>query len=153
VATADELDEVDRTLLTLLIENSRLSHAELGRRVKLSRAAVRERVNRLVRRGVIERFTVVLNPEALGKHVSAFFQIDVEPHHLLDVASVLANNEDVVSMYQTTGPSTLHVHAVLRDRADLERFLTQVLYRLEGITRVESHIVLTRFKTEYGVRV
>ncbi|MBO8127148.1 MAG: Lrp/AsnC family transcriptional regulator [Firmicutes bacterium] len=144
------MDEIDYRLINDLISDSRTSYAELGRRYNLSRVAIRDRINHLIETGVIEKFTIVVNPEKLGKHVSAFFEVDVEPHKLNEVATALAEHDAVLSIYLMTGPSTLHVHALLEDNQSLERFVHESIYSLPGVTRVESHLVLTRYKNRRG---
>lgn len=147
------VDEVDEKILDLLTQNGRMSYVEIGKHLNLSRVSVRERVNQLVERGVIEQFSVVINSEKAGKEVSAFFEVDCEPGHLVEVAETLVNHESVASCYQMTGPSTLHMHVLVENMAALETFVNEDLYALEGITRVESHILLRRFKSRSGLKL
>nr|WP_080843778.1 Lrp/AsnC family transcriptional regulator [Cytobacillus gottheilii] len=147
------MDKVDREILQLLTDNGRLSYVDIGKKLGLSRVAVRERVNRLVENGVIEQFTVVINSSKAGKEVSAFFEIDCEPSSLVKVAEALAENPNVASCYQMTGPSTLHTHVLVDNFDALERFINEELYALEGITRVESNILLRRFKSRRGLKL
>lgn len=148
-----KLDDIDRKIIELLVENGRLSYVELGKRVNLSRVAVRDRVDQLMERGVIEKFTAVINSEKVGKQVSAFFEVDVEPKQLVEVAQNLANNPNVASIYQMTGPSTLHMHVLVEDFGKLENFINEELYSVKGITRVESHVLLRRFKSRSGLKL
>lgn len=69
------------------------------------------------------------------------------------MAEKLAFNHSVVSCYQMTGPSTLHMHVLVDDFASLEKFINEELYALEGITRVESNILLRRFKSRLGLKL
>lgn len=147
------LDEIDRKLIKMLTENGRASYVDLGKELNLSRVAVRSRIEQLINSGVIEKFTVVVNSEKLGKKVSAFFEVDVEPKYLVDVAEKLANNPNVASIYQMTGPSTLHMHVLVDDFIQLEQFINEELYALKGITRVESHVLLRRFKSRSGLQL
>jgi len=142
-----KIDEIDRKILSFLSENGRMSYVDLGRELGLSRVAIRERINQLTEAGVIENFTIVINSEKLGKKVSAFFEVDCEPTALVSVAKKLAENPIVASCYQMTGPSTIHMHVLVEDFEQLEQFINTELYALEGITRVESHILLRRFKS------
>lgn len=144
------LDPIDVHLLNLLAEDSRTSFADLGRAVNLTRGAVRDRVRALTERGIIERFTIVVDPKKVGRSISAFFEIDVEPMNLTAVADKLAANPQVQSVNQMTGPSTLHVHAALKDSTDLERFLRESVYSLKGISMVRSYILLRSFKAKRG---
>ncbi|MFD2044851.1 Lrp/AsnC family transcriptional regulator [Ornithinibacillus salinisoli] len=146
-------DDIDRKLLNLLAEDGRLSYVELAEKVGLSRVAVKDRIQNLKEKGVIEKFTVVINSEKFGKNVSAFFEVDVEPKQLQEVAQNLANNTNVASIYQMTGPSTLHMHVLVEDFKKLETFINDELYSVEGITRVESSIILKRFKSRTGFKL
>jgi Lrp/AsnC family transcriptional regulator, leucine-responsive regulatory protein len=148
-----KLDDIDKKILQLLMENGRMSYADIGKKLNLSRVSIRERVNQLIDKGIIEKFTVVINSEKAGKAVSAFFEVDCEPASLVKVAETLANNENVASCYQMTGPSTLHMHVLVEDFEKLEHFINKELYSLEGITRVESHILLRRFKSRTGLTI
>ncbi|UCZ54192.1 Lrp/AsnC family transcriptional regulator [Bacillus shivajii] len=148
-----KIDETDRKILELLMENGRMSYVDIGKELNLSRVSVRERVNQLTENGVIEKFTVVINSEKVGKGVSAFFEVDCEPSSLVQVAESLASNPKVASCYQMTGPSTLHMHVLVEDFIKLEHFINEELYALEGITRVESHILLRRFRSRTGLKL
>ncbi len=148
-----KIDHIDRKILELLAENARMSYVDIGKELNLSRVSIRERVNQLIEAGVIEKFSVVINSEKVGKSVSAFFEVDCEPSSLVSVAENLANNPRVASCYQMTGPSTLHMHVLVEDFIALENFINEELYSLEGITRVESHILLRRFKSRTGLKL
>ncbi|EOR23172.1 Lrp/AsnC family transcriptional regulator [Cytobacillus oceanisediminis] len=148
-----KLDETDKRILDLLTANGRLSYVEIGKELNLSRVAIRERVSQLIENGVIEKFSAVINSEKVGKTVSAFFEVDCEPASLIQVAQTLAENPVVASCYQMTGPSTLHMHVLVEDFEALESFTNNELYSLEGITRVESHILLRRFKSRNGLKI
>ncbi|MEK5444822.1 MULTISPECIES: Lrp/AsnC ligand binding domain-containing protein [unclassified Fredinandcohnia] len=148
-----KLDETDKRILELLTINGRMSYVDIGKELGLSRVSIRERVNQLIEKGIIEKFSVVINSEKVGKGVSAFFEVDCEPASLVRVAETLVNNPSVASCYQMTGPSTLHMHVLVEDFAKLEKFINEELYSLDGITRVESHILLRRFKSRTGLKL
>jgi DNA-binding Lrp family transcriptional regulator len=77
VAGRLKIDETDRKIIKLLTDNGRMSYVDIEKELELSRVAVRERVNQLINEDVIERFTVVVNSEKIGRSVSAFFEVDV----------------------------------------------------------------------------
>ena len=144
------MDEVDKQILRVLEDIGRMSYAELGRRLDLTRVSIRERIVKLQKKGIIEKFTVVINPEKVDKKLSAFFEIDVEPNHLDEVANELAKEERVYSLYLMTGASTLHMHSLLKNQDELEDFLINKIYSQKGITRVKSNIILKRYKSREG---
>jgi len=146
-------NEIDQLLLDELIKDGRASYVELAKKVGLSRVAVKDRIQNLMDKGVIENFTVAINSEKFGKQVSAFFEVDVEPKQLQEVAQNLVDNPAVASIYQMTGPSTLHMHVLVEDFKMLESFINDELYSVQGITRVESHVILKRFKSRTGYKL
>lgn len=148
-----KIDDIDKKLLEELAKDGRKSYVELAEIVGLSRVAVKDRISHLQETGVIEKFTVVINSEKYGRRVSAFFDVDVEPYKLQEVAENLAANPNVASIYQMTGPSTLHMHVLVNDFEDLEVFINKELYSVQGITRVESHVILKRFKSRTGFKL
>ncbi|ERG68537.1 Lrp/AsnC family transcriptional regulator [Exiguobacterium chiriqhucha] len=70
------MDEIDRHIVSLMQGNARISVTELGKRIGLSTPAANERLKRLEERGVITGYRAVINPEKLGKHVTAFILYD-----------------------------------------------------------------------------
>jgi DNA-binding Lrp family transcriptional regulator len=149
----NKLDLIDQEILKLLSENSRMSYVEIGKRVNLSRVAVKSRMEALEKEGIIERFSIVINPEKVGRMISAFFDIEAEPRLLLEVAQKITDLEAVTDVYQMTGSSNLHVHATLELNEDLERFLREELYPIQGIVKIDCNVIVSRFKTRKGLRV
>ncbi len=148
-----KLDVTDQNILSILSENSRMSYVEIGKKVNLSRVAVKSRMEVLERDGVIERYSIVINPERVGRMVSAFFDIEVEPIRLFEVAKEISNIKAITDVYQMTGLSKLHVHATLELNEDLERFLRDELYVIKGIVKLDCNVIVSRFKTRKGLRL
>ncbi|MBX5487360.1 MAG: AsnC family transcriptional regulator, partial [Mycolicibacterium hassiacum] len=69
---ADELDDIDRTLLRELVADGRATLAHLASTAGLSVSAVQSRVRRLEARGVITGYTALINPELVGQQLSAY---------------------------------------------------------------------------------
>jgi len=149
----NRLDRIDQQILDLLVENSHESLLGIAEKVGLSRAAVKNRIEALERSGVIEQYTVILNPEKVGRNVSVFFDIQVNPAHLQTVAKALSEEDAVTDIYLMTGAGKLHVHAVLELNQDLERFVLEKLYPLPGIEHVSSDLIVSRIKTRKGIRI
>ncbi|MBP2643708.1 MAG: transcriptional regulator, AsnC family [Firmicutes bacterium] len=139
------LDKIDRQIIKYLSENGRLSNAELGRLVNLTRAAVRERINQLVEHGIIDRFTIVVNPLKAGKMLSMYFNINVEWSKLNLVVEQLLNSEEITNIYQMNGHPHLHIHALFDDQEHVKRYI-QELQTIDGITNVNSELLVTRYK-------
>ncbi|HEY9669121.1 MAG TPA: Lrp/AsnC family transcriptional regulator, partial [Coleofasciculaceae cyanobacterium] len=74
------LDDIDREILCLLQENSRMSSAELARRVNLSPPGLQKRLKKLEENGVIGRYVTLVNREALGLDLLCFAQVTLAHH-------------------------------------------------------------------------
>lgn len=150
---ASSLDEIDKMILSALHSNSRISYTDLAKKVNLSRVAVQARVQAMMENGLLEKFTIVINPEKLGIRVSAFFNVEVEPQYLMKVAEQLANEPCVTSLYHMTGPSKLHMHGLFASNREMEQFLQEKLYPLPGIMSVETQILIKRYKSRMGMKL
>lgn len=148
-----QLDEIDRKILSILHENSRISYTNLAKKIGLSRVAVQSRINVLIESNVIERFTVVINPEKIGIFVSAFFNVEVEPQYLQQAAEKLATEPGVTSLYHMTGPSKLHMHGIFANNQEMEGFMVNKLYTIPGIMSVDCQVLINRYKSRMGMKL
>ena len=73
------MDSTDQKLLGLLSMNSRLSFAELGRKINLSPSSVRERMQRLEDTGIIKKYSIQLDERKLGFELEAFMLLKLFP--------------------------------------------------------------------------
>ena len=147
------LDELDGKIVRLLQENARMSYTEIGQKVGLSRVAAKMRVQALERRGIIEGYTAVINPQKISGAVSCYFELETEPSALEDTAERLRQSELVTKIYRVTGSGRLHVHAVAASWEELEGFIREVIDPLPGLVRCECNMILSRIKDVKGLRL
>ena len=147
------LDPIDNHILERLTQNSRISYTDLAKEVNLSSVAVKDRIDRLVNQGIIEQFSIVINAEKLGKKISAYLELVVEPAHLNYIVRVLKENERVAVLYEMTGPCILHIHILVENLEEMERFMHESIYCLDGLVRVENQILLKRHKNQDGLNI
>ena len=144
-----DLDEIDRKILKQLQENARISNVDLADKVGLSAAPCLRRVRGLEDEGVIRKYVTLLDPLKLGLTVSVFIQVSLEKQmrNALDTfeASILARDE-VMECYLMTGDADYLVRVVVPDVAAYERFLKDVLTRLEGVAGIKSSFALKQVK-------
>lgn len=138
------MDATDRQIVALLVEDGRRTYDELGKRVSLSAPAVKRRVDRLRRDGVIQGFTAVVDHAALGATTEALLELFFAPGTLLDqVADVLRVHPEVVEAWSVTGEADAIARVRTLDNADLER-LIMALQRDGLVVRTSSQVVLSR---------
>ena len=149
----DGLDRLDQQIVQLLIGNARISYAELGERVGISRAAARMRVQVLEKKGDIEEYTTIVNPRKIGGAVSCYFEIETRPDALAEVTARLEASDLITQIYRVTGGDRLHVHAVASSSEEMERLITEVIDRLPGVVSCGCNVILSRVKDIKGLRL
>ena len=149
----DGLDELDKKIVELLINNARVSYSEIGEKVGISRVAVKMRVQSLEKRGIIEEYTTVINPQKISGAVFCYFEIETKPECLKTVAETLRRNEIITQIYRVTGKSKLHVHAVASSIEEMESLLTDCIDRLEGVKQYCCNVIFSRIKDIKGLRL
>ena len=117
------LDDADRAVLDLLLDDSRISLRMIGAQIGLTAPAVRERILRMEDAGVIEGFTVRLNPRALGFQLEAVLRVEPLPGEMRAVEQTLQAMPEVVDCCVVTGEDCFVARLVLRDISDLDRVL------------------------------
>ena len=147
------LDALDQKIVSLLIENARMSYSDIAQQVGVSRVAVKMRVQALEKRGVIEGYTTIINPQKLGSAVSCYFEIETQPETFTQVAGQLQACPIVTQIYRTTGNCRLHVHAVAASPEELDRFLQETMDPLPGVASVSTNMILSRMKDIKGLRL
>lgn len=138
------IDELDSLIIAHLTENGRASFASLGTRVGLSTPAVKRRVDRLVAEGVIQHFTVVLDPGALGWTIEAFVEIYCDGQIPPDEMRIMVGSiPEVVEAFTVTGDADGILLVRAADASHFESVLGAIR-RYPGVLRTRSAIVLTR---------
>ena len=120
------LDDVNCAIVQHLVDDPRLSFAELGRRVGLSSPAVGERVSRLEGAGVI-RYRLDVDPEALGLSLAAWVRIRPAPRQLPKIAELADRLPEVVLCDRVSGEDCFLLKLHVRSMGHLEELLDRFL--------------------------
>lgn len=139
------LDAVDRQIISLLQQDGRTSNVEVARRVGVSEATVRKRLDRLLDEGVM-RITAVPNPAKVGFPTVTFVTLDVDLAYLDGVADRLGRLPEVRAIYYTTGENDLVVEAWFDSSEQLLHFLTRQIGAIPGIKQAATSHVLRTLK-------
>jgi Lrp/AsnC family leucine-responsive transcriptional regulator len=121
------LDDIDRRLLDALTRDARQSIADLARLVGLSPPSVSERIRRLEEAGIIEGYTIRLNPSALGLPLAAWLRIRPLPGELQRVADILRGMPQLTQCDRITGEDCFLAKAHVRSVADLEKLIDKII--------------------------
>ncbi|RLF88153.1 Lrp/AsnC family transcriptional regulator [Thermococci archaeon] len=135
------LDEVDKKILAILQRNSRTPLREISKRVGLAESTIYERIKKLKDNGVIQKFTVILNPESLGFTMLSFILIKSKAGMYARVAREIMKYPEIVEIYETTGNYDMVVKIRTRNSDELNVFLDRV-GEVEGVVATHTMVVL-----------
>lgn len=139
----EHLDALDVRILEIVMGNARMPSKEVGAQVGLSRAAVRQRLQRMMDLGVITGSGYTVNPRALGYSTCTYIGVRLERGAMYrDVVPELQKIPQVVECHFTTGPYNFLIKVFARDNQHLMELLTDHIQTIPGVTGTETLISL-----------
>ncbi len=142
-----QLEETDKKILNVIIDNSRLSLREIAKRVNVSVATVMHHVKRLEKEGIIKKYTAKLDYEKAGYDVEVVIEIRISKGKLFEVEKKIAMHPNVFAVYDITGAFDAVVLARFKTRRLMDNFLKK-LQTYEFVERTETKLVLNTIKEE-----
>lgn len=141
-APSHEIDDFDRKILGVLVEDATVSYAELGKHVGLSAPAVHERVKRLRRSGAIRRTSLLIDPRAVGKPLLAFIHVDTTGWCKSQALLAIERFPEVEEIHSVTGDTCLLLKVRAESTQALEGLLAH-LYATPGVSATRSYVALS----------
>ncbi|TXT56951.1 MAG: hypothetical protein BAJATHORv1_20549 [Candidatus Thorarchaeota archaeon] len=148
------LDDKDKKIIELLREDGRKSYSEISDEItdpdlKMTEVTIRRRVRQMIKSGVIQRFTVVIDPLKLGRKIRAFIRVKAVMKEASYIAEQVKGYSEVNEAYFLDGACGLMLKVTVDDLNELRQFLEKKLGNIDGVGEVETCIVLEDIKTPY----
>lgn len=121
------LDEFDYKILRILNENSRLSYAEIGRKISLSQSATKERVLNLVDNGVIKSFSIDVDFGRLGYGLKVLINMKFKNDEFKKFIADLSKFPEILKCKRVTGEYCLITECILKDSSHLENLIDRLI--------------------------
>lgn len=138
-----ELDETDRKILALLIDDAKMPYTEIARKVHVSGGTVHVRMSRMEELGIVKGATLNIDYAQLGYDINAFLGIYLNKSSVYNsVAEQLKAIPEILSIYYTTGNYSLFARIICRDTNHLREVLHDKIQLIDGIERTETLISL-----------
>lgn len=137
-----QLDDVDRHIIHMLMDNAKTSLAHISKQIGISTTAVHQRIKKLENAHVIENSISFLNPKSIGYKIISYIGLFLEkPSQYTTVIQFLNTIDEVVEAHYTTANHTVFVKVLCRDNDHLMEILSKI-ENLEGVTCTETFISL-----------
>ena len=141
------MDAIDRSILELLVKNSRSSASDISRAVNLSLPAVAERIRKLEEGGVIEQYTAKLNRAKLGLGLLAFVFVNLEKtEHIAPFRAKIVLCPSVLECHHMAGEYDYLLKVLVADTQALDDFLSHTLKSIAGVSKTNTVIALSTLK-------
>lgn len=121
------LDDIDRTIIDLLKDNSRLQWKQIGERIPMSGPAVANRIQRLEELGVIEGYTVKVNEQLLGNHQCVFVTVQMKDYGHTKFKEFIRTREEIKEAHRVSGEPCFILKVQLSDQEKLAQLLDEIL--------------------------
>lgn len=139
----EKIDTLDKKILNILSKNARMPFKDVAAECGVSRAAIHQRVQRLIEIGVILGSSFNINPKSLGYTTRTYVGITLERGNMYrDVAQQIAMIPEVVECHYTTGSYTMLIKLYAKDNEQLMELLNDKLQNINGVVSTETLISL-----------
>ena len=138
-----QIDDTDRRILEILMEDARIPFLEVARKLGVSGATIHQRVKSLTRRGIIKGTCYEVDPGRLGYRTCAYIGIYLDEARLYpEVVEELRKIPEITQCHYTTGGYSIFIKVYTRDNEHLKEVLSDKLQAVPGIARTETFISL-----------
>lgn len=145
-----QLDEIDRRLLRVLQRDGRISNLDLAQQCHLSPSACSDRVRRLKDRGVILRYSALLDPKAVDRALLIFVEVQLDRttgDTFTEFAQAAQRSPEILECHMVAGGFDYLIKARVRDMEAYRSFLGDVLVRMPGVRETRTYAVLEEVKS------
>lgn len=151
----ERIDNLDKIILLILSKNARIPFKDVAAECGVSRAAIHQRVQRLMEAGVITGSSFDVNPKSLGYTTCTYVGLNLERGSMYkNVVKRIVDIPEIVECHFTTGPYTMLIKAYARDNEQLMDLLNNRLQTIPGVVSTETLISLEQsVKREITVSV
>ncbi len=139
----DRIDNLDKKILNIIMKNARIASKDVALDCGVSRAAIHQRIQRLIEMKVITGSGYTVNPKALGYNTCTYVGVNLEKGSMYrEVVQELEKIPEVVECHFTTGPYSMLIKVYAQDNQHLMELLNDQIQHISGVSGTETLISL-----------
>ena len=142
------LDQLDCQMIELLQKDGRISNTEIAKKIGMSEATVRTRLNRLIQEEFIQ-IVAVSNPIKLGFKIVGNIRIHVEIKKMGSIIKELKRLKPLWFVVQTTGGTGIDTEFVAKSLDELNELIFEKINKIDGVIKTETSLFLNYIKRQY----
>ncbi|MBD5299316.1 MAG: winged helix-turn-helix transcriptional regulator [Bacteroides sp.] len=139
----DRIDNLDKKILNIIMKNARIASKDVALECGVSRAAIHQRIQRLIEMKVITGSGYNVNPKSLGYNTCTYIGVNLEKGSMYrEVVQELEKIPEVVECHFTTGPYSMLIKVYAQDNQHLMELLNDQIQHIPGVSGTETLISL-----------
>jgi Lrp/AsnC family transcriptional regulator, regulator for asnA, asnC and gidA len=142
------IDDLDLKILTELSKDAGISVPKLSKKINVNASVVYSRIKRLLKRGLIKKFTIVINDEALGFSVRSLTGINMDSKLRDNVLNELFKIPEVREIAEVTGRFDILVTMTARSLDEIHQLISEKVGHIEGVQKTETFIEMRKTSRE-----
>lgn len=142
------IDETDKKILDILLENPRQSVRDISKKTSVSAVTVLNRMKILEKEKIIKSYTTYLDYSKIGYDLDVMIKIRVSKGKLFEVEEKIASNKNVFAVYDITGDFDILVIAKFKNRKSLDSFIKKI-QTYNFLERTETVMILNTIKEKF----
>src|SRR6187431_691027 len=146
-----KIDDLDLKILEELSNDASISVPRLSRKININASVVYSRIKRLVKRGIIRKFTILMNDEALGFNVKALTGINMDSKLRDNVLNELFRIPGVTEVSEVTGRFDILVTMNSHSLDEMHQLISERVGRIEGVQKTETFIEMRKTTREIPI--
>lgn len=147
------LDDTDKKLLRELQRDCQQSNQVLAEKIGLSTSVCWRRVKALEEAGIIRRYAAIVDRDKAGLSFTAIVLVSLARQNIKSVnhfMDAISERREIIQCLATTGEADYHLHVACQDQHAFNHFLDHFLFQLEGVSKVQTNVVLKEIKRGMG---
>ena len=143
-----KVDNLDLKILSELSDDAAISIPKLSKKIDVNTSVVYSRIKRLLKRKIIEKYTIEVNDKELGYTVKSFTGINIDSKQRDNVINGLFEISGVREISEVTGRFDILITMHAKNLAEMHRLISEGIGKIQGIIGSESFVEMKRRKKQ-----
>ena len=143
------MNKKDLKILKIMKDNVRMPYSKIAKRMGMTENAVKYRIKKMEKAGVIKGYFMNLSSKMLGKEKRVIFQMNVKPAQFSNSIKILEGYKEIAEIYRCSGQYSIICTGFFKDEEDLVNFLDRRLLKELPVTTWVEHIILMPYKETF----
>lgn len=139
-----KIDELDMKIMSELVKDASISVPRLSKKININASVVYSRIKRLLKLGLIKKYTIIVNEEMLGYNVRAVTGINMDSKMRDNIISGLMKIPEVREIAEVTGRFDILITLAAKTLDEIHHIVSDKIGRLDGVQRTETFIEMKR---------